>query len=240
MGGLVTSLSNYSWKDYVTSNSIDENIQLLIVCVGWFYLLCGIISLFIQKLPKVFHYLLLFGAFNLILLAFFYSKEKFFHIGQFLEYALQFGSPIFLYLYVNQLVGKEKLILLFKITIALTFSCHGLYAIGFYPRPESFLSMTMGILRVNQETAIIFLNTAALLDFIISIGIFLHKRIAIPLLVYATFWGFMTSIARIWANFYPEFWLESLNQWSHETILRMPHFLIPIALIFLLRNKSNS
>ncbi|MDF1864494.1 MAG: hypothetical protein P1U70_06650 [Saprospiraceae bacterium] len=234
----VRLFTDLTWKEYVTSPEVDENIQLLIIISGWLYVACLLISIWIKKLPKPFHYILLIGALNLIILAFLYSKEKFFHFGQFFEYVLQFGSPILLYLIVNQLITTNRLIKLMKIGIGVTFSCHGLYAIGYYPRPESFIAMTTNILGLNNENAILFLKVAAILDFLITISQFFNKKIVIPFLAYAALWGLATSLARVWSNFYADFWIESLHQWTHETILRFPHFLIPLALILLLKNNQ--
>jgi hypothetical protein len=39
----------------------------------------------------------------------------------------------------------------------------------------------------------------------------------------------MTAVARIYTNFYIDFWWESILQWMPHTLYRMPHFLIPAA-----------
>ena len=61
------------------------------------------------------------------------------------------------------------------------------------------------------------------------LGIFLPWKWAKLFLGYAVLWGFGTTIARVWANFNWE-WLDYvLLQWLHESVMRMPHFLIPLA-----------
>ncbi len=240
MQGIIESLTSMSWQEYVTNTEVDYVINTVIRWTGGLYILCGLIALFIKRLPRFFQFVLLFGAFNLLFLAFLYSKEKFFHLGQFLEYSLQFSTPIFLYLYVNKFIGTQKLILWMKIAIAFTFTCHGLYAIGYYPIPESFHYMNMQILGLNQNQSFLFLKTAGIMDFIISFLIFLPNSVAIPALIYATFWGLATAMARIWANFHTDFWLETLHQWTHESLLRFPHFIIPILVFVLLKNQMAS
>ena len=119
-----------------------------------------------------------------------------------------------------------------KVAIALTFTCHGLYAVGYYPMPVTFLQMLKAILNMEGAPALAFLKVAGLLDFVVAIGIFLKKRWAVPVLGYAVAWGFLTSMARIFGNFYWDFPLESLDQWVFEAVYRFPHFLVPMALLF--------
>lgn len=244
LSGLVSRFTSMTWETYITSMEVDENIAFSIKVFGVLYLICAIISLFINRLPRFFHHFLVLGAVGLIFLAFLYCKERFFSIGQFFEYTLQFGSPLFLWWWMGRQSTKLKFsqnpsnitpsknfLFILKIAIALTFTCHGLYAIGYYPIPVTFMEMTMTILRINEEAAQTFLYTAGPLDFIISIGIFLPWKWARFFLLYAVIWGFGTTIARIWAYFDWE-WLDYvLLQWLHESVMRMPHFLIPLAVL---------
>jgi len=234
LSGFIEQWLSMDWETYITSMEVDKNISQSIKCFGILYLICAIITLFIKQLPRIFHHLLLLGAVGLLLLALLYCKERFFSVGQFFEYALQFGSPIFLWWYVaqKQSILTEQFLLIVKIAIALTFTCHGLYAIGYYPIPVQFLEMTMNILSVGEIEAKTFLTTAGILDFLVAIGIFSPWKWARLFLGYAIFWGFGTTIARVWANFNWE-WLEYvLLQWLHESVMRMPHFLIPLAVYF--------
>jgi len=238
MSGVVANLLSMDWETYISDLQVDNTIQLAIKSIGIFYFICAFVALFIKKLPTFFRYLLLLGAISLIVLAILYCKEKFFSIGQFFEYSLQFGSPLLL-VYLSKYPKVTKpLLLVVKIMIALTFTAHGLYALGFYPRPVHFMEMTMNILGVMEDRAIQFLNIAGVLDFVISIGLFLPWKWSKYCLWYAVFWGAATTLARIWANFNWE-WLDYvLVQWLHESIMRFPHFLIPLAVLFFLRIKE--
>ncbi|MEM1124397.1 MAG: hypothetical protein AAGJ18_28420 [Bacteroidota bacterium] len=318
LSGWVTRFTGMSWETYITSLEVDQNIAFAIKLFGLLYLICALIALFTQHLPRPCHHLLLIGTLGLTFLAFLYCKERFFSIGQFFEYALQFGSPFFLWWWMglkasspssrkedliqlqmdvsipkestnvlpstprmsfrrnllmlamkfqrvvsrflrndkigvysflrkwgiphqnkssntqnnnkNEIIPKSFFLSL-KIAIALTFTCHGLYAIGYYPIPVNFMDMTMNILRVDEAAAKIFLKTAGILDFIVAIGIFLPFKYARVCLLYALFWGFGTTIARIWAYFDWK-WLDYvLLQWLHEAVLRMPHFLVPLVVL---------
>lgn len=232
----VEALLGMSWREYVASPQVDSFIDGLVTATGWFYLLCAAAALFISRLGRVGRALLWLGALNLIFLAALYCKENFFFIGQFFEYTLQWGAPMMLaILSRNPEHGwSPRFVLLVKIAIALTFTCHGLYAVGFYPRPGNFLEMVMNILPVSETGAIHFLNTVGVLDFALSLAIFLPGRIPVLALAYASFWGLATSIARFWAYFHWAFWDSALKQWLHEAVMRFPHFLVPLALLLYL------
>jgi len=241
LSGLVESFTSMNWENYITSMEVDEQINKLIKSFGFFYLISAFLTLFIHKLPNLFRHFLWISSLALITLALLYCKERFFSIGQFFEYTLQFGSPFFLWWWFHQKQSPNnlsKFILVLKTAIALTFTCHGLYAIGYYPIPVQFMEMTMNILGVDEVMAKTFLLIAGILDFAVALGIFLPWKWARFFLVYAIFWGFGTSIARVWAYFNWE-WLDYvLLQWLHETVMRFPHFLIPLAVLLLGSSKN--
>lgn len=231
MRPLIEGIFGTSWDIYVTTS--DAKIQIFIKIISGLYLICALAAIFIHRWKKIAIVLLTLGGFSLIFLAALYCKEKFFHLGQFLEYSLQWSSPFFLiWLYKSQEI-MPKMILGMKIAVALTFICHGLYAVGYYPRPAGFMEMTMNILPITEAGAVRFLQIAGVLDFVASVLIFLPGRIGIGVVAigYCLVWGFFTTTARIWAHFYPEFLENLLMQWVHESVYRFPHFLIPLAIL---------
>jgi len=234
LSGIVERFSTMEWATYITSMEVDNAIGNSIKIFGFFYLLSAIITLFIRQLPRFFYHFLLLSSGALIFLALLYCKERFLSAGQFFEYTLQFGSPFFLWWWLRQektLPISPRFIWLLKLAIALTFTCHGLYAVGYYPIPVQFMEMAMNILGTDETTSKTFLMTAGILDFAVAIGIFLPWKWARFFLLYAVFWGFGTTIARVWANFNWD-WLDYvLLQWLHESVMRMPHFLIPLAVL---------
>jgi len=224
--------SNISYEDFITSPEMDATIQNVIKANGWFYVMCALVAIFIKKIPRVLTYILWVGAASLMFLSFLYCKEKFFQWGQFWEYSLQFGSPIFLfYLWKNQEVNN-RLIMWMKIAIAITFISHGLYALNYYPRPGHFIEMVMTILGVQESTAIVVLNFAGVLDFVIAIGIFIKGKIGNWILLYTIFWGLATTMARIVGHFYLDMMEDTLMMWVHEAVYRLPHFLIPLVVYY--------
>ena len=91
--------------------------------------------------------------------------------------------------------------------------------------------MTINILGVGDESAFLFLNVAGVLDFIVAVVIFFPKKISQFALIYMVFWGFVTTLARVWANFNLDMIGDTLSLWLHESIYRVPHFLIPVAVL---------
>ncbi len=230
MRPLVEGLWKEPWEHYVSHS--ESAILSLIRTIGWFYVLCALAVIFIQRFKKIAVAILLIGGVSLFFLAFLYCKEKFFHIGQFLEYTLQCGSPFLLIWLFTRPNISPRFLFFTKIAIAFTFICHGLYAVGYYPRPGEFMEMTMILLQIGDQAAVQFLQTIGWLDFVASILIFLPLfHIRLLGLWYCLLWGFATTIARLWAHFQIDFWQNSISQWLHESLYRFPHFLIPGALL---------
>ncbi len=227
---IVASLGG-TWSDYVTSPTADAAIQGFIHAVGWFFFLCAITAPGIYRFQRISRVLLFSGAAGLIVLSALYYKEQFFFIGQLLEYTLQWSFPLFLLAFVkagNQITAKAFFGL--KVAIALTFVCHGLYAVGYYPVPGQFVTMTMNILGLDNQGARLFLKIAGLLDFVASALLFAPwKGTQKAALFYCAVWGLATSFARVGAFVYWADLFHGLHQWLAETLYRFPHFAGPVS-----------
>ena len=240
MEPLVSGLFGTPWADYARSPGVDEGIQTAITVCGALYAALAVLALLIRRVPRAGGRLLWLGSLLLATLAFLYWKEKFWNLGQFLEYALQICAPLLLYHLRYRGGWSPAFVFTVKVLIAVTFVCHGLYAVGYYPRPGNFVQMILDSLAVSEATALRILDVAGYLDFALAVGIFLPRRIALPFLYYAAIWGFLTAFARIYANFYPAFWQEALHQHLHQVVLRLPHVLVPLALIVVLRDRAGA
>lgn len=231
MQPIVENIFGIEWSSWVTDASYDAGIAAFIDGIGVFYLLCGIAVLLLKRIPKIAEPIIWLGSINLFILAILYFKSKSFQFGQFIEYALQFSSPVILILALKKGDLNRKLILAFKVAVALTFVGHGLYAVNFHPRPANFLVMCLNILHLSESQAVVFLNIAGTLDFLLAVGIFLpFRKVVLASLVYATLWGLATAIARPWAYFYIDFWQESLHRWLFEAAYRLIHGIGPMVL----------
>ena len=242
MKPIIELLTPWTWHEYVTNLAVDAIIVNVMIGIGIYFSICAIGCLFYEKMPKWFRWVIWVGVVWLVIIALMYMKEIFYHAGQFFEYTLQFAAPVFLLAFYKNADGKEivshRLLLAMKWATALTFACHGLYAIGYYPRPGVFTGMTMLILHCSESFAVNFLTVAGWLDFAIALGIFLPWKWAKWFLLYAAFWGMATSIARVWGNFYVEFPLQSLHEWAYHMVYRLPHGLIPLVIYLILKSQE--
>ena len=232
MERFVTGLTNMTWQEYATSTVQDTVIQTGKVIFGLFYSVCAVLCFFIHEKRKWIGKVFLTASFFLTVLALLYYKEKFFHLGQLLEYAAQIATPILLYLFVYTRATHKQLLLFGKIAIALTFICHGLYAVGYYPQPGNFVDMVIRGFFMDEPAAKIFLITVGVLDMLAGVAIFVPV-IWRSFIWYALVWGLLTALARVTTNFYMDFPWQSLNQWIPEMLYRIPHGLLPLFVLLL-------
>ncbi len=226
MEGMV-GLAGMPWQTWASSPSVENSMTVFTITLGLFYLLCLVVAARARKGSKWLAVLPV-ASVLLFLLSALSWKGKGYQFPQLFEHTAQFGSPLLLFWAVKGTFGQSRLLLFAKIAIAITFTCHGLYALGFpYPRPGHFVDMTIGILGIGEPAAHSFLFVAGIMDLLISIGLFV-PALAGPSLLYAVAWGLLTSLARIVANFDPWLPLPALHQWWFQTVLRMPHALLPL------------
>lgn len=232
---IIDWFSDLAWWQYLRDETWNENINTFIRTIGWGYILSAIIVLFFQKIPKrgAQFFVGILTAF-LLFLAFCYYIGQANRSGQFWEYSSQFSLPILLYWarFGNPL--KANYLLILKIVIALTFTCHGLYAIGYYPVPGYFVDMIVRGLGVAPDTARQLLYTAGILDFILSVLIFLPFRfLVIPALVWAIIWGLITTGARLFTNIYWDIFWDTIWRGMPDMLMRFPHFILPTIALYL-------
>lgn len=240
MEAWVTQFTSYEWSEWIRSETVDGNIQNWIMGFGLLYLVGAIGVLLVNKKwprkPTIFFFGMLTSC--LMFLAFLYCKEKFYHGGQFLEYAIQFSLPSLLVyaIFYNALNDRYQFVL--KLVIGATFLGHGLYALGYYPVPGNFVQMTLSIFPFFSESAaFLYLKIAGILDLLAVVFLFI-PRLVKPAVYYCIGWGFLTACARVLANFYPELWLDSIDQWLPETLYRLGHGGVPLILLFLINQKN--
>ena len=234
MEGIVNTFFSMSWQEYATHPNVDNIINKIIFSTGILYLITALLIPFYQKNRKWIFWIIIFSTTNLLLLFLLYMKERFFHVGQFFEHSAQLSSPVLLTLLIRQKVTVERLKRLINIVVALTFICHGLYAIGFYPRPGVYVDLLINTFGVKESFAHTFILIAGILDIVVAILIFFPK-ISFYLLGYMMVWGFATAFARVIANVYADFFLQSLHQNIHLFVYRIPHGLLPLIGMILIR-----
>lgn len=229
--GPVVRLFGGNWDAWASSQTVGRWINRAVQLGGLLYATGLLAVVRINPRRKWTHWYLWACSFCLAFLAFLYMKEKFSHLGQFLEYSLQFGAPLFLVWYVRseQAHLVPRLDWAIRIAIACTFTAHGLYAFGYYPRPGNFLDMTMAGFGVGEATANTLLWWAGILDFVASALLLLPQRqLQFVGLAYAVFWGFLTTAARIEAYYFLTDFPTLLTQWVYQSVYRFPHFILPL------------
>jgi hypothetical protein len=212
-----------------------ENLGIAFVYIqGLVFVFCAVLALSSLVVIRQLKVLLFTGIFFLLVLSVLLTAEKNWQFNQFFEYAAQVGTPLLLLMYAGVFpVSASQKLLFGKVLVALTFSAHGLYALGFpYEQPANFLGMVQQILQVDLAQARVFLRIAGALDLLLSVGLFFTatQRLALG---YAIFWGTATAVARLMA---PTDWHEPwllLHRYVFETVMRLPHALLPIAMYWL-------
>lgn len=224
------------WQSYVTSIQTDAYVDWLVQIFGFLYLASAIAVLIYNFKSKFFKSIIIVGGLGLVFLSFLQMKERFYQLGQFFEYSLQFGIP-FVFIFYQKPFIKNNLTFILKILIAIVFVSHGLYAVGYYPVPGYFLGMVIDILGFSEDGARLFLLVVGILDFIVSLLIFIPK-ISKYALFYAFIWGLLTSFARIFAGFSLDYFWELLHLNLYQVVYRLPHALIPLMLLYFLKENK--
>jgi len=233
----IETLTGMTWQQYVTSMTTDAWLQGIAQGLGYLCVACAVAVWLVRPDRKWAGTLLKIGGGYLVLLFLLYWKERFQSAGMFVEHTLQWAAPFILVYAVFYQKNSPSFRFWIKVAIALTFIGHGLYAFGYYPVPGNFVEMMVGVFGLSDQAALWWLKVAGIVDFIVAVALFV-PRLARPALVYCIVWGTLTALARIVANFSFELPFESLHQWLHEVIFRLPHGGIPLLLFFLLKKDN--
>lgn len=231
--GAVSSLSGMSWEAYLASPATSRFWSGVEWGMGLALSLAAVSAWIAQAKPRLAAPFLLSGFLLVLLFSILYGFDKIFFWVQMPEYALQWGAPLFLAVWLSA-KSQARVVRGLRIVAAVTFAAHGLYALNIAPRPGSFIEMTMSILHVSQSTAGHILTVAGALDWAAALLILLpFPRWQKAALIYMVLWGLLTTLAR-WAayvHFDLPWWPQTLLAWTPEVLIRTPHFLIPLALI---------
>ncbi len=220
------------WDEFVGSGADDGFVQTWLARTAWLYLGCTILTLTAGKRSWFQWAGLLGGSGLLVVLSYakYVAAQR--QLPMFVEHGGQMLMPVLLVLALALGVRHRATILLAVVAFVMTFAGHGSYALNLWPTPATFYAMTCVSLGVEYETAQTLLRIFGVLDLLVCIGILLPP-IRRACALYAVGWGLLTALARPVAGMS---W--SLNYWGadqflQETVLRAPHFLIPLYLFLL-------
>ncbi|TWU42554.1 hypothetical protein [Novipirellula artificiosorum] len=223
-----------SWDEFVGSGANDGFVQKWISRIWWLYLACTVLTVTVRKKSWIQMSGLVLGSGLLTLLCYakYVGSQR--QLPMFVEHGGQMLIPILLVMALALGVRHRITVITAIIALIMTFAGHGSYALGLWPTPGNYYAMTSVILGLDYPTAQAHLRAVGVLDFLICIGIFIpYLRRASAL--YATVWGFLTSIARPVAGMSWGLNYWGADQFLHEAVLRAPHFLIPLYLLLIWR-----
>lgn len=199
------------------------------IAFGFLFMFAAVSVLFVNKKKNFYRTFVRIGWLLLFITAYGYYVDKFRISAQFFEYSAQLVIP-FLLLRAVKFKMNRKFLFWAKLSIALTFVCHGLFAIGYYPVPGIFNNMLINTFGFTNETSFTVLKVVGILDFVFAIGIFV-KPISKPILWYGLIWGFLTAFARVFSTIDFGFFEATFTQNTYEFLVRMPHFIVPLVLL---------
>lgn len=233
MENIILSFTRFeTWNKYVTSPISDQWIDRSIIFVGVVFFISFLLLFFYKRPRRLLRSMLTLSALLLTILTICYWKEKFYQVGQLIEYSSQVICPFLVIYILFKKVEFIKLIIPIKIAIALTFIGHGLYAIGFHPQPGYFVDMILNIFPISEPAAKSILHFAGVLDFIAAILLFIPTTFRWALW-YIFIWAVLTSMARIVSHIDLNQFISSTHQWFFEVLIRVPHFGLPLSLLIL-------
>lgn len=239
MTGIVNAFG-YSW-DYYVRNS-DAAITHWQMVMGGIWALAALLTLFLERLPRWLLLVYWLATGLLVFLSVLYGKEMFWAWGQFWEYSLQMSAPIFLHFaFKKGDTNTPNLRFWLQISIGITFFSHGLYAYGYYPQPVAWVDWCINVFFMSEPVARKFLIIIGILDFAKLFLIFIPLRwLQWTALWYCVFWGFITALARLVANFYGDMMLEhTIYYYLPEMLFRLVHGGIPLLLWWLWRGRND-
>ena len=238
---ILENLTNYTWFEYATSLEVNYWIEFFTKACSFLFLVGAITALFWEKLKVIWlkKTIIYIGIGILFFLALSIAKDKNYDVLQIFELFIQISIPVaLLFVKHENEVQLDKIKIILKVALSVTFIAHGLFAIGFIYYPANFVDMTIGILGVTESQAKVFLSVAGVLDVIVAILIYFPKTTKIAL-SYALIWGLLTALARVVFGFNSNFILDSIHDSLFGTIYRLPHGLIAGIILMLMLKTSN-
>ena len=245
----IVNLFGLSWNDYIESIQVEWSIGLFVFSMGFYYLYCAFAAFRYSHNKNWTRYSLLSGSGALLFLAGQFAMDPLSALSETTEFACQITAPLALVYFgnisqktiteimSNHLSRFTRPVFLIQISIALTFLGYGVYALGIYPLPEHFITITMNILPVSEEQSRTILYIAGILNVFAALTLFL-PHIAKYALWYCTAIGLLTALARLTAFIdfsHPDI---ALNQWLHRTMFLLPNGGLPLLLCLVYFRES--
>lgn len=217
-----------TWQQFTHDLRFDAAFTVLTRGYGVLDAVCALLLLLGWWRHRLARFVLWVGVAHCCLLATVYCKESFYHVGQWFEFSLQIALPVAVLCWQWRYIG-----VFLKLACCLTFICHGLYAVGYYPVPGDYVDMLLNVFGGSEASARQLLLAFGVLDIIAAMLVWLRGWPQKVGLAYFIIWGFLTTIARVYAHYYPETGLASaFDNWWFHSMYRFPHWMGPLAVWF--------
>ena len=200
--------------------------------------LCGLVAMLpeARRSRRAINSSMGFASLSLFLIFLLMFRAKSYQWGNLIEHSIQCALPL-VFAYYSFQAHDHRSQWVLRLLIAGTFFGHGLYAIGYYDVPSNYLQMVHNVFGFEPAVAERFLFGAGVLDMITVVGL-LVPQLWRYVLYYAILWGFMTAMARVVAYWDSSIWLESLDIWLNQSLIRLGHGGIPLVLWLLEREQK--
>lgn len=225
-----------SWESFIGTGANDGLIQVWTSRIGWIFLACALFCL-TAKSSSVWQFAgLALGSMLLTLISYAKYLESGYELPMLVEQGGQILAPVLLVSTLWLGVRHELTRLIAIVALSTTFMGHGLYAMGVWPTPPSFIAMTSLILEWEYASAKQALFVVGVLDLCVCIAIFTPIRNLAAL--YAVAWGLLTALARPVAGMSSDLNYWGADQFVHETVYRAPHWMVPLFLFLIWQSKT--
>jgi hypothetical protein len=221
---------------------IFENDEIVKYCFGGALLVLGVLTFLPMSLLRKTKLIYVFSAASVIIFIHTYGS----YIAassvpeQIIEHALQISLPLmFIYFSTVKAIKFIRLNNLLCVTVGLTFIGHGIYALGIHYLPGNFVVMTNECLNFESAQSGNFLFVIGILDIVLSVLVFIPK-IRQYAVWYLIIWGLLTSIARTYYVLEDGFTYELLMVNLPNTLYRLPHGLVPIAILLIVARMERN
>jgi len=212
-----------TWEDYAAQS--DGAISMGLKVVGIVLMLSAVLPWMLTvRWRKVAAAAMVPAIVLLVIDAFAHAAETDFELGMILEHGLQWGAPLVLLTYLYRGGLKSKWRVLVGVLAGATFVGHGLYAMGFHAVPWLYQSMVEEMMGFGSAGVLLFLKIVGWLDFaaVAALAVPKFRRLG---LAYMVAWALATALARPLSH-------DALDPWIAEFLVRIPHWLLPLAVLF--------
>lgn len=235
-GGWFSELMNVPLHELLSDPFYENLLNYFSDIVGVLYLgtafLIGFSNRFVKPFVVVSSVLLFVHYFGL------YYHKNLDQIGIVLEHAAQFIIP---WAYIWMKNEKTSLAIWSSvIATSITFLAHGLYAMGYYPQPGHFVDMMIIGFGMTEDVARESLTHIGYVDLFFAFVVlftpfFYDKKVGRSVVMinlwYGVVWGGLTAFARVYTSYTPGMTAHWLDQHLFQTIVRMPHMLLPLYIL---------